>query len=103
MVYNAHTPQIHAIHRHLGVCPQFDIQNADLTAEEHLLFYARLKGVKLSAEKAVVKRALRQVRKLFVSTLHEYWLHITCIFLVYCMNIGCTLHVYSLCIPYACR
>ena len=52
---------IDKIHLHLGVCPQFDIQHADLTSEEHLLFYARLKGVKWSREKAVVERALRQV------------------------------------------
>ena len=49
------------IHHHLGVCPQFDIQYPELTAEEHLLFYARLKGVKLDQAGRVVKRALRQV------------------------------------------
>ena len=49
------------IHHHLGVCPQFDIQYPELTAEEHLLFYARLKGVKLGRAGRVVKRALRQV------------------------------------------
>ena len=46
----------------MGVCPQFDIHHADLTAEEHLLFYARLKGVILRREKRVVEVALRQVR-----------------------------------------
>ena len=45
----------------MGVCPQFDIHHADLTAEEHLLFYARLKGVILTREKRVVEVALRQV------------------------------------------
>ena len=49
------------IHHHLGVCPQFDIHHEQLTAEEHLYFYARLKGVRRSKEKAVVERALRQV------------------------------------------
>lgn len=53
--------EISAIHHHLGVCPQFDIHHAQLTSEEHLLFYARLKGVKRSKEKLVVERALRQV------------------------------------------
>ena len=48
------------VHHHLGVCPQFDIQHADLTPEEHLLFYARLKGVRRSQEKAVVSSALQQ-------------------------------------------
>ena len=55
---------IGAIHHHLGGCPQFDIHHAKLTAEEHLLFYARLKGVKRSKEKAVETRALRQVQQL---------------------------------------
>ena len=50
------------IHHHLGVCPQFDIQYPELTAEEHLLFYARLKGVKIGKATAVVKRALKQVK-----------------------------------------
>ena len=49
------------IHHHLGVCPQFDIQHADLTAEEHLLLYTRLKGVRWGRKKAVVRRALQQV------------------------------------------
>lgn len=53
--------QMRDIHRHLGVCPQFDIQYPQLTAEEHLLFYARLKGVRWRAEKRVVEKALRQV------------------------------------------
>ena len=43
------------------MCPQFDIHHADLSAEEHLLFYARLKGVKWRCEKEVVRKALRQV------------------------------------------
>ena len=54
--------EISKIRHHLGVCPQFDIQHAELTTEEHLLFYARLKGVKWSKEKLVVERALRQVQ-----------------------------------------
>ena len=37
------------------------LQDANLMAKEYLLFYARLKGVKWSREKAVVERALRQV------------------------------------------
>ena len=53
--------EIDAIHHHLGVCPQFDIHHAELTAEEHLYFYARLKGVKWGKEKSVVEKALRQV------------------------------------------
>jgi len=29
----------------IGVCPQFDILWNDLTVKDHLLFYARLKGI----------------------------------------------------------
>jgi ABC-type multidrug transport system ATPase subunit len=29
----------------MGVCPQFDILWGELTIEEHLYFYSRLKGV----------------------------------------------------------
>ena len=54
---------IKKINHHLGAYPQFDIQHVDLTSEEHLLFYVRLKGVKWNREKEVVKKALRQVRK----------------------------------------
>jgi len=47
---------------HFTVTGRFScLQDADLTAEEHLLFYARLKGVKWSREKTVVEKALRQV------------------------------------------
>lgn len=52
---------IDEIHHHMGVCPQFDIQHPSLTCEEHLLFYARLKGVKRSREGVVVERALKHV------------------------------------------
>lgn len=38
----------------IGVCPQFDLLWLDLTVEEHLLFYARLKGVHRDLEKARV-------------------------------------------------
>lgn len=83
--------QIRSVYRHIGVCPQFDIQHSNLTAKEvcgswsaamfsdvmflfivsnhllllpcmqHLLFYARLRGVRWRSEKAVVKEALTQV------------------------------------------
>ena len=38
----------------IGICPQFDVQWPTLTVEEHLLFYARLKGVERSQEKSAV-------------------------------------------------
>jgi ABC-type multidrug transport system ATPase subunit len=53
--------QMSDIHHHLGVCPQFDIQYPDLTAEEHLLFYARLKGAKFCRAGRIVEKALKQV------------------------------------------
>jgi len=36
--------QMSQVHRVLGLCPQHDIFWSDLTVEEHLLFYSRLKG-----------------------------------------------------------
>ena len=37
----------------MGVCPQFDILWPDLTVKEHLLFYARLKGISPKEEQNV--------------------------------------------------
>ncbi|KAJ3191886.1 hypothetical protein HK101_007320 [Irineochytrium annulatum] len=50
------------VHRSIGVCPQHDILWDDLTVEEHLLFYARLKGITPAEEAAVVTRALADVK-----------------------------------------
>ena len=36
---------LNAIRRITGVCPQHDVLFDDLTCEEHLLFYAAIKGV----------------------------------------------------------
>ena len=44
-----------------GVCPQHDILWSDLTIKEHLLFYARLKGVAIKDEEAYVTKAIDQV------------------------------------------
>jgi ABC-type multidrug transport system ATPase subunit len=49
------------VHLNMGVCPQFDLLWPDLTVEEHLLFYARLKGVKPSEEKEKVQKAMKEV------------------------------------------
>ena len=46
----------------IGVCPQHDILWDDLTVGEHLLFYARLKGVPSSQERAKVIESLERVR-----------------------------------------
>ena len=52
------------VYRHVGVCPQHEILWGDLTCEEHLLFYARLKGVDAKDERAVVGQCLEQVELL---------------------------------------
>eukprot|EP01006_Ploeotia_vitrea_P029729 TRINITY_DN62215_c0_g1_i1.p1 TRINITY_DN62215_c0_g1~~TRINITY_DN62215_c0_g1_i1.p1 ORF type:complete len:550 (-),score=282.71 TRINITY_DN62215_c0_g1_i1:161-1591(-) len=41
------------IYTMLGICPQFDVVFDDLTVFEHLLFYARLKGVSSEDERAL--------------------------------------------------
>lgn len=52
---------IDLVHRVMGVCPQFDTLWMDLTCEETLLFYARLKGVAAKDENAHVVESLTQV------------------------------------------
>lgn len=45
----------------MGVCPQFDILWPDLTVEEHLYFYARLKGISPKNETVMVSQAMAEV------------------------------------------
>ena len=52
---------IDKVHTQMGVCPQFDLLWPDLTVEEHLLFYARIRGVSKQDEKRVVEKAIREV------------------------------------------
>ena len=52
------------VYRYVGICPQHEILWPDLTCEEHLLFYARLKGVEIRDEKEVVTQCLEQVELL---------------------------------------
>jgi ABC-type multidrug transport system ATPase subunit len=52
--------QMHEIYNVLGVCPQFDILWDDLTVQEHLLLYARIKGVR--DERVCVRRVAEAVR-----------------------------------------
>lgn len=54
--------QIDLVHSRLGVCPQFDLLWPELTVEEHLLFYARIRGISKENEKNVVNRAMSEVR-----------------------------------------
>ncbi|ORY30710.1 hypothetical protein BCR33DRAFT_857259 [Rhizoclosmatium globosum] len=49
------------VYQSIGVCPQFDIHWEDLSVEEHLYFYARLKGIGKSEEREAVNRSLEQV------------------------------------------
>lgn len=53
--------QIDSVHMEMGVCPQFDLLWPDLTVEEHLLFYARIRGVPTKDEKALVEKAIKEV------------------------------------------
>ncbi|XP_065901227.1 ABC transporter A family member 9-like isoform X2 [Dysidea avara] len=55
------------ITNHLGVCPQYDIQYDKLTVKEHLLFYARIRGVYRRCESDVVTGAMKQVNLLDVT------------------------------------
>ncbi|KAI8815091.1 hypothetical protein BJ742DRAFT_659980, partial [Cladochytrium replicatum] len=45
----------------IGVCPQHDILWDDLTVEEHLLFYARLKGIPKDQEREAVQHSMETV------------------------------------------
>lgn len=49
------------IHKIIGICPQFSILWDTLTCAEHLLFFARLKGVAVEEQPAFVERTLQQV------------------------------------------
>ena len=49
------------IHKRIGICPQYDIHWEDLTIEEHLLFYARLKDSPIKFENEIVEKSLHDV------------------------------------------
>lgn len=46
----------------MGVCPQFDLLWPQLSVEEHLYFYARLKGIPSSEIKRIVNSSLQDVK-----------------------------------------
>ena len=52
---------IRNVRRITGLCPQFDVVWPKLTVKEHLLFYARLRGVKKKYEMAIVQDIAGQV------------------------------------------
>lgn len=49
--------------KEIGFCPQFDVFWDNLTVEEHLLYYCRLRGVPKNLELAHVHQVLKDVRK----------------------------------------
>lgn len=50
------------VYMEIGVCPQHDIQWDDLTVEEHVLFYARMKGIPAKREKEAVRASIEAVK-----------------------------------------
>lgn len=55
------TSEMDMVQRSLGLAPQYEVVYDDLTVEEHLLFYARLKGVPRSEEKHHVESIMESV------------------------------------------
>ncbi|KAI8845059.1 hypothetical protein BJ741DRAFT_644553 [Chytriomyces cf. hyalinus JEL632] len=53
--------QTDKVYNHIGICPQFDIHWSDLNVQEHLYFYARLKGIPAELEAAAVDESLKRV------------------------------------------
>jgi len=51
---------ISQVHMNIGVCPQFSVLWDDLTVHEHLLFYARLKGIPANIEQVHVAHSIQQ-------------------------------------------
>ncbi len=51
---NSITKHIEKVQELIGYCPQFDLVWSDLTVEEHLYFYSRLKNVKSDQAKTVI-------------------------------------------------
>ena len=53
--------ELKSIHENMGVCPQHDVLWDDLTAREHLMFYARLRKIPACDLDAAVQKALDSV------------------------------------------
>ena len=60
--------EIDSVHKSIGVCPQFSILWDSLTVREHLLFFARMKGVGMGDERKHVDDSLRDYGLLSVAT-----------------------------------
>ncbi|KAJ3321699.1 hypothetical protein HDV06_003992 [Boothiomyces sp. JEL0866] len=59
--FDIHT-EYQYVYQNIGICPQFDILWDDLTAQDHLYFYARLKGVERSMEDQAVQDIIQQLK-----------------------------------------
>lgn len=51
-----------AVYDDIGICPQFDVVFEDLTVQDHLFFYSRLKGVSSVEESALVQSVAASVQ-----------------------------------------
>ncbi len=49
------------VREYIGFLPQFDILWDELTAKEHLIMFARLKGIEKSEIKSLVSEILKEV------------------------------------------
>jgi len=62
------TKEVSDVQLIMGLCPQFDILWGDLTLEEHVLFYARIKGMPSKQISNTVDNLLHEVGLLSVKT-----------------------------------
>ncbi|KAJ3115049.1 hypothetical protein HDU96_001276, partial [Phlyctochytrium bullatum] len=62
------------IYRRIGVCPQYDILWDELTVTDHLVFYARLKGVPVSEEIEAARDAIAKVKLEAFANRKSKWL-----------------------------
>lgn len=53
--------ELSGIYENIGVCPQFDVTWPELTIEEHLIFYARVKGVPKEAEHLEIMKLIKDI------------------------------------------
>jgi ABC-type multidrug transport system ATPase subunit len=53
--------ELSGVFENIGVCPQFDVCWPDLTIEEHLKFYARVKGVPEEFEMKEINKLVKDV------------------------------------------
>lgn len=61
---NSIKERIDKVQELIGYCPQFDLLWSDLTVEEHLFFYSRLKNVNPSIAKQLVTQTLESTKLL---------------------------------------